>query len=46
MTDDTIYCVYVAPDEQMIREHAKTCGFPLDRILEIKALIDPATAEQ
>ncbi len=46
VTDDAIYCVYIAPDERMIREHARTCGFPLGRISEIKALIDPATAEQ
>ena len=46
VVDDAIYCVYVAPDEQMIREHAKTCGFPLSRISEIKASINPATAEQ
>jgi hypothetical protein len=45
VTDDRIYCVYVALHEQMIREHAKTCGFPLDRISEIRALIDPVTAE-
>jgi hypothetical protein len=45
VTADTVYCVYVAPDEHLIREHARTCGFPLSRITEIKALIDPATAE-
>lgn len=46
ITDHTIYCVYISHDEQLIREHARTCGFPLGRITEIKALIDPATAEQ
>ena len=45
VTDDRIYCVYIARDQQMIREHAKTCGFPLGRISEIRALIDPVTAE-
>lgn len=45
VTADAIYCVYVAPDERLIREHAQTCGFPVDRVTEIKAVIDPATAE-
>jgi hypothetical protein len=45
VTNDRIYCVYIARDQQLIREHAKTCGFPVGRISEIKTLIDPATAE-
>ena len=45
VTDDRIYCVYIARDQQLIREHARTCGIPLGRISEIKTLIDPATAE-
>jgi hypothetical protein len=45
VTDDRIYCVYIARDQQLIREHARTCGFPVGRISEVKALIDPATAE-
>jgi cell division inhibitor SulA len=45
VTGDKIYCVYLAPNENMIREHAKRGGFPVDRIAEIKAEIDPATAE-
>ena len=45
VTDDRIYCVYIARDQQMIREHAITCGFPLGRISEVKATIDPVTAE-
>ena len=45
VTDDKIYCVYVAPNEQMIRQHAKTCGIPVGRILEIKAEISPTTAD-
>jgi len=45
VTDNKIYCVYNAPNEQMIREHAKTCGIPVGRILEIKAEISPATAD-
>ena len=45
VTDNKIYCVYIAPNEQMIREHAKTCGIPVGRILEIKSEISPATAD-
>jgi len=45
VTDDKIYCVYIAPDEEAIREHAQKGGFPADRISEVKAIIDPTTAE-
>ncbi len=45
VTDDKIYCVYVAPNEEMIREHAKQGGFPANRISEVKSVIDPTTAE-
>ena len=45
ITNDKIYCVYIAPDEQTIRQHAKLGGFPADRISEVKAMIDPTTAE-
>jgi uncharacterized protein DUF4242 len=45
VTDDKIYCVYIAPDEEMIREHARQGGFPANRISEIKSVIDPTTAE-
>lgn len=45
VTGDKVYCVYIAPDEQAIREHAARGGFPADRISEITAIIDPATAE-
>ncbi|MCK8517206.1 DUF4242 domain-containing protein [Methylonatrum kenyense] len=45
VTDDRIYCVYVAPDEQSVREHAEKGGFPADRISEVKRRIDPTTAE-
>ena len=45
VTDDKIYCVYVAPNEAMVREHARQGGFPANRVSEIKALIDPTTAE-
>ena len=45
VTNDKIYCVYIAPDEQTIRRHAEQGGFPANRIEEIKTIIDPTTAE-
>ncbi len=45
VTDDKIYCLYVAPNEQSIREHAQLGGFPANRISEIKTMIGPTTAE-
>lgn len=45
VTDDRIYCIYIAPNEDMIREHARRGGFPADHISVIKTLIDPTTAE-
>lgn len=45
VTADKIYCIYIAPDEQTIREHATEGGFPANRISEIKTVIDPTTAE-
>jgi hypothetical protein len=45
VTDDKIYCIYVAPSAEMIREHAKEGGFPANRISEIRSVIDPTTAE-
>ena len=45
VTDDKIYCVYIAPDENTVREHAKQGGFPANRVSEVKAIIDPTTAE-
>lgn len=42
---DKIYCVYIAPNEEMVREHARQGGFPANRISEIKTMIDPTTAE-
>jgi hypothetical protein len=46
VTGDKIYCVYIAPSEEMIREHASQGGFPANRVSEIKSVIDPTTAEQ
>ncbi len=45
VTPDKIYCVYIAPSEDMIRAHAQQSGFPANRISEIKTIIDPTTAE-
>ncbi len=45
VTDDKIYCVYIAPNEEMIREHASMGGFPANRISEVRTIIDPTTAE-
>ena len=45
VTDDKIYCIYIAPDEAAIREHAEQGGFPANRISEVHAVIDPTTAE-
>ncbi len=42
---DKVYCVYVAPDADAVREHARRGGFPADRVSEISTTIDPATAE-
>ncbi|MEY2413077.1 MAG: hypothetical protein QOD84_1683 [Acidobacteriaceae bacterium] len=45
VTPDKIYCVYIAPNEEMVREHAKQGGFPANRVSEVKMMIDPTTAE-
>ena len=45
VTDDRIYCVYIAPNEALIREHAKQGGFPANRISEVRRIIDPTTSE-
>jgi hypothetical protein len=45
VTDDKIYCVYIAPNEQMVREHAKQGGFPANRVSAVKNMIDPTTSE-
>ena len=45
VTDDKVYCVYIAPDEAAVREHAERGGFPADRVSEIRSVIDPTTAE-
>ena len=46
VTDDKIYCVYIAPNEALIREHAARGGFPANRISEVRTMIDPTTSER
>ena len=45
VTGDKVYCVYIAPDEAMVREHARQGGFPANRVSEVSTIIDPTTAE-
>ena len=45
VTDDKIYCIYIAPNEQAVRDHATQGGFPANRISAIRRMIDPTTAE-
>jgi Nickel responsive protein SCO4226-like len=45
VTQDKIYCIYNAPNEKLIREHASQGGFPANRISEVKSIIDPTTSE-
>ncbi len=46
VTDDKVYCIYIAPNEELIREHASQGGFPANRISEVRTVIDPTTAEK
>jgi len=46
VTGDKVYCIYIAPNEEFIREHATRGGFPANSIAEVKNVIDPTTAEQ
>jgi len=46
VTPDKIYCVYIAPSEELVREHAMRGGFPANRVSEVKLMIDPTTAER
>jgi len=45
VTGDKVYCVYIAPSEELVREHAKRGGFPANKISKISTIIDPTTAE-
>jgi hypothetical protein len=44
VTDNKVYCVYIAANEEMVREHAKRGGFPANRISQVRTIIDPTTA--
>jgi hypothetical protein len=46
VTDDKVYCVYIAPDEKTVRDHAQQGGFPANRVSEVRSVIDPTTAER
>jgi uncharacterized protein DUF4242 len=46
VTDDKIYCVYIAPDAETVREHARRGGFPADTVAQVATMIDPTTAER
>jgi hypothetical protein len=45
VTDDKIYCVYIAPDEDAVRKHAQMGGFPANKVAQVRAVIDPTTSE-
>lgn len=45
VTDDKIYCIYIAPDRETVLEHARQGGFPANSVSEVKCMIDPTTAE-
>jgi hypothetical protein len=45
VTDDKIYCIYLAPDEAAVRQHAEMGGFPANRISQVRTIIDPTTSE-
>jgi uncharacterized protein DUF4242 len=45
VTDDKVYCIYIAPNEEMVREHAQQGGFPANRISTVRSIISPTTAE-
>lgn len=45
VTDDKIYCIYIAPNKELVLEHAKQGGFPANSVAEVRTIIDPTTAE-
>jgi hypothetical protein len=45
VTDDKVYCVYIAPNEEAVRQHAQQGGFPANRVSAVRSVIDPTTAE-
>ena len=46
VTGDKVYCIYIAPSEEAVREHARQGGFPANKVSEVKTIIDPTTAEK
>lgn len=46
VTDDKVYCIYIAPDEAAIRHHAQMGGFPASRVSRVRTMIDPTTSER
>ena len=46
VTDDKVYCIYIAPNEEAVREHARQGGFPANKVSEVVTIIDPTTAEK
>jgi hypothetical protein len=45
VTDNKIYCVYIAPNEELVKEHARLGGFPANHVAQVKTIIDPTTSE-
>lgn len=45
VTQDKIYCIYIAPNEEVVRQHAEQGGFPANKVEEVKTIIDPTTSE-
>ena len=45
VTDDKVYCIYIAPNEEMVREHASQGGFPANKVSQVRSVINPTTAE-
>ena len=45
VTDNKIYCIYIAPNEEMVQEHARLGGFPANHVAQVKTMIDPTTSE-
>lgn len=45
VTDDKVYCIYIAPDEASVRQHAQMGGFPASRVSQVRVMVDPTTAE-
>ncbi|MGC1464023.1 MAG: DUF4242 domain-containing protein [Terracidiphilus sp.] len=45
VTDNKIYCIYIAPNEELVREHARHGGFPANSVAQVRRIIDPTTAE-